>query len=175
MENDRIYIYSVNAKKEHIYDVDTSLFFKLGEISNEKLCESTITELLAKISFGPFYLKPNLIVLYNDICNCDLKFIYRCALSGFNYNHIDFVPLSKLVKKIKNDQNIVVFDKNYYTLIDRGEKIMQASTFDFEPVVVGEPKSVHMHFSGDDLIWKTFKSYFTNRRRYDMIDAGDDE
>lgn len=173
MSAEKTYIYLRQTKKEYILDEDTSLFFNLGEISNERLCEDYFAEISTKMSFGPYYLKPNIIVLYNDVCSCDLKFLYRCALRGFNYNRVDFVPLTRVAKIIRDEPNVVVFDKNYYTLVGRGEKTLNDSTIDFEPVLIGKTSPEHVHYSDEQIVWSTFKSYFTNRRRYDIIEVGD--
>ncbi len=174
MTSKKTYVYLKRSDKEYILDEDTSLFFKLGEISNEKMCEDFFTEISSKMNFGLYYLKPDITVLYNDVCSCDLKFLYSCALRGFNYNLIDFVPLSKVVKIIRDDDNTVVFDDNYYTLIGRGEKSVNESSIDFDPVFIGKKGTDHIHYADEDLIWTTFKSHFTKRRRYDIIDVGDD-
>lgn len=169
----RIYLYK--SKKEYSYDIDTSLFFKWGEILNVELCSDAITKILAKINFGPYYLKPNLYVLYNDICHCDLKFLYRFALEEFNYNEIRFMPMSKLVELIKNDSNIVVYDKNYYTNIKRGEKTVNPKAIGKDVVIIGKSTSKHVHYSDDDIIWREFKDCFTNQKSYGIMNIGDDE
>lgn len=175
MSEGKINIYLVNEKKEQIIETDTSLFFKYGEISNEFLCENKITEILTKLKFGGSYLKPNVKVLYNDICYADAKFLYRSVFRGFSYNCIEFAKLSKVVRLINESKNLVVFDKNYYILVDRGEKCIVEERIDFEPIFIGKNDSLHIHYSDNDIIWNTFKSHFTNIDIYDKIDSGDDE
>ncbi len=170
----KLSLYFVNTKEEKIYDVDTSLFFKCGEISNVAKGESVLTEILSKIKFSHSYLKPNLIVLYNDICHADMKYLFRCVLRGFSYNAIKFVRLSSLVKMICKDKNVIVFDRNYYTLMDRGEKSMDDSKLGEKPIIIGKGKTSCIHYPEEDIIFRTLKSYFTNVDIYDNMDVGDD-
>lgn len=174
LASNKIYMYLINCKKEYIYDIDTSLFFRLGEISDVYHCSIAIAKILSKMNFGFNYLKPNIKVLYNDICSCDIKFLYESALLPIGYNRIDFVPLTKLVKKIRKDEDLVVSDGDYYTLVNRGEKLMSLNNIDFDPVILGKADTKHIHYSDLDIVWKTFKSHFTNRKSYDIIDIGDD-
>jgi len=156
MVNDKIYLYRVLAKKENIIEVDTELFFSFGEISDVEACQKCLTEIQTKMNFNAIYLKPNFLVLYNDVSHSDLKFLYKEVLKVFDYNEVKFVPMSLVVTKIRNDENLVVFDKNYYTLIVRREKCM-TDDFDFEPVFIGKKDSEHIHYSDTDIIWKKFK------------------
>lgn len=171
----KIHVYLVKNKKEYIETLDTSLFFKLGEISNVVRCSEAITKLLSKMNFGLYYLKPNITVLYNDVCSADTKFLYRSVLETLGYNNLNFVPLTKLAKKIGKGKNLVVSDGDYYTLVNRGEKSMSLDSVDFDPIILGKTDKSHVHYSDVDIIWKAFKSYFTNDKSYDMIDVGDDE
>lgn len=169
-----IKIYLVGTGKESIIEKDTSLFFKMGEISNVLLGEKVLTEILTKLSFSLFYLKPNITILYNDVCNADIKYLYRSLFRELNFNLIYFVPLTKLVKDCIKKKNIVVFDGDYYTDVDRGEKFMSEKCIEFEPVFIGKKDNIHTHYSDDNIIWNTFKSYFTNLRSCDKMDVGDD-
>jgi hypothetical protein len=175
LSNDKVRMYFLREEKDYTYEIDTSSFFKYGDIYNVELCDFAITEILTKINFSPFHLKPNLYVLYNNVSACDTKFLYSHALRSFNYNFIRFIPLTGIVKRIKSDQNIVVFDKNYYTLIDRGEKILTDSDIEIEEVLIGRRNPNHVHYSDDDIIWDTCKSYFTKEKKYDIMSVGDDE
>lgn len=175
LSTDKINIYLYKAKREYTFDVDTSLFFEWGEIKNVELCREALTEILTKIDFGHRYLKPHVYVLYNDICHCDLKFLYEYALEVLDYSKIDFVPLTKLVKVMKEDSNFVVFDKNYYTNLKRGEKSVSAKVIDKDSIIIGDNKTRHIHYAGEDVIFKTFKTYFTNQKSYGIMNVGDDE
>ncbi len=156
MVNDKIYLYRTVARKENIIEVDTGLFFSFGEISDVEECQKCLTEIQTKMNFNAIYLKPNFIVLYNDVSHSDLKFLYKEVLKVFDYNEVKFVPISAVATKIRNDENLVVFDKNYYTLIVRREKCM-TDDFDFEPVFIGKKDREHIHYSDADIIWKKFK------------------
>ncbi len=156
MVNDKIYLYRKVLKKENIIEVDTSKFFSFGEISDVEACQNCLTEIQAKMNFNAIYLKPDFLVLYNDVSHSDLKFLYKEVLKVFDYNEVKFVPMSEVVTKIRDDENLVVFDKNYYTLIVRREKCMN-DDFDFEPVFIGKKDREHIHYSDTDIIWKKFK------------------
>ena len=175
LTQDRINIYFVKAGRETIIDKDTSLFFEFGEISNERECEKVLTEILSKMNFSLFYLKPNLTILYNDVCKSDIRFLYRCSVREVNFNSIYFVPITKLVKNYIKKKNIVVFDKNYYTDIDSGEKFVSEELIDFEQIYIGKKDDKHSHYSESNILWETFKSYFTKIRTCDKMDVGDDE
>lgn len=174
MQNDVTRVYLVNSSKENIINVDTSLFFKFGEISNVALCEKFLTEVLVKVNSGLFYLRPNITILYNDVSYSDIKYLYKSSIKELNFNLVYFVPLSKLVKTYIKKRGVVVFDKNYYTDIDRGCKLKSISGIEFEPILIGGRDNAHTHYSDKDIIWKTFKTYFTNLRSCDKIDVGDD-
>lgn len=167
-------MYLINGKREYIFDVDTSLFFKFGEISHVYRCSETIAKILSKMNFGLHYLKPDVKVLYNDVCSCDAKFLYENALAVLGYNRIDFIPMTKLAKKIRKADNLVIFDGECYTLVNRGEKCMTLDSLDFDPIILGKTDKSHIHYSDLDILWKTFKSCFTNKESCDIIEVGDD-
>lgn len=171
---DKIYLYLLNSKKEYVESLDTSPFFKFGEISNVEYLTAVMTKIVSKMNFGLYYLKPNLHVLYNDVCSCDIKFLYRSAFAPLGYNKINFVRLTKLARSIKDHDNLVIGEGNYYTLVKRGEKVSSIKDIDFEPIILGASDKKHIHYSDEDIIWKSFKSCFTNKSSYDIIDIGDD-
>lgn len=175
MSEGKIHTFLVHSKREKVFDLDTSLFFKFGEISNVSMCEARVTEVLTKMKLGEFILKPNIIVLYNDICYSDTKFLYKVIFEEFGYNSIKFARLSRLAKLICNQDNVVVFDKNYYSLIDRGEKCTMEETIGFDPIIIGKRHSEHVHYPEEDIVWRTFISCFTNSDIYDNMDVGGDE
>lgn len=175
MATGKIYLYLLNSKKEYKFKTDTSLFFECGEISNVARCRDAITKIMTKMHFGIYYLKPNFTVLYNDVCWGDTKFLYRTVLDVIGFNEIKFVPLSKLISKIRDDENLVVSDGDYYTLPKRGEKMKSLKSLEFEPIMIGKKDDKHVHYADIDIIYGTFKSCFTKGSNYDMIDVGDDE
>lgn len=161
MQNDKIYIYLSNVKKEIIEKLDTSLLFKYGEISNIKAFRNTIESIIDKNKLLGGILKPNIMVLYNDITNCDLKFLYEIGLEPFSYNKITFFALSELIKEISKNDNIIFFDKDYYTIFKNCKKIKNIDNLDFEPIIIGSNKENNLHYSGNDIIWNKFKTHFT--------------
>lgn len=173
LSTNTIRLYLVNLGKENIIEKDTSLFFEFGEILDEKKCEKELTNIFAKLSFN--LLKPNITILYNDISHSDIKFLYRCSIREVNFNYIYFVSITNLVKKYVKKDNIVIFDKNYYTLIDQHEKTIHEEYINFEPIYIGKKDSKYSHYSDKDIIWNTFKTYFTKLRTCDKMDVGDDE
>ena len=161
MQNDKIYIKLSKCKNEIIEKVDTSLLFKYGEITDVKKFQSMIEDILNKERLLGGILKPDIIVLYNDVTNCDLKFLYEVGLEPFGYNKITFIELSKIVKQISKNNNIVFFDKNYFTIFKNNQKLENTEFLDFEPIIIGSNKEDNLHFSDNDLIWNYFKTHFT--------------
>ncbi len=170
----KIHIYLVSSDSLKIIEKDTSLFLKLGEISDVVKSGKVLTEILSKLNFSLFYLKPNITILYNDVCNADAKYLYRSAIRELNFNNVYFVALTKLVKDYIKKRNVVIFDTNYYTDIDRGEKYMDEASVDKDSILIGKKDGVHTHYANENIIWTTFKSYFTNLRTCDKMDVGDD-
>lgn len=161
LTNGKIQIYLVNAKKEITVKTDTSLFFKFGEISDVSVCSDTIMDVINSKNILKGILKPSLKVLYNGNTNADLKYLYKSALLPFNYNSIDFIDLNEIIKFIKDDERVIVFDKDYYTFYKDGKKTSDIDYIDFEPILIGIKKSENIHFSDINIIWNTFKSHFT--------------
>ena len=71
MQGGKINIYLVNSKKEIVKKVDTSPFFKFGNISNVEKFSDTIHSFIGELHIG--IMKPNLTVLYNDNTTSDIK------------------------------------------------------------------------------------------------------
>ena len=161
MINDKIFIYLTKAKREIIKEFDTSSFFKCGEISNVKHLALTVNKIIDENKVLTRILKPNLIVLYNDITSCDLNYLYEKSLLPFNYEKIDFVPLSKIIKMINEDERIVFFDKNYYTVFKDNYKTLDKYKIDFKPIYIGKNNTRETHYSNNLIVWNTFISCFT--------------
>lgn len=174
LSTNSIKIYLKRSKKEYVLKEDTSLFFRYGEISCVKMGKKAVSKIIAKLKFGLYYLKPDVVVLYNDVCSCDNEFLYRGLLEEIDANEIEFVPLTKIAKEISDNDNLVVADGDYYTLVNRGEKVNSLDLLDFEPVIIGKKDDKHVHFSDDSIIWNKFKSYFTKGETYDIMEVGDD-
>jgi len=159
--NDKIYIYLVNAKKEVIESLDTSTFFKFGEISNVENCSDILGEFINKKNILNGLLKPIIYVLYNDVTNCDLTYLYKVGLQCLNYSDIKFIGMSDLLKKIKGFKKIVVYDKDYYTYLSKFYKTKNFDELGEDVIFIGYDRNKGMHFSDKNLLWNTFKSHFT--------------
>lgn len=162
LTNGRMIAYLTKSGVEHCEVLDTSSFFKLQEISDVKKCSSAIAKLVAKMNFGLYYLKPQVTVLYNDITSCDLKFLYEKSLEPFGASKIDFVPISELVKTLRPQEDTVISDGECYTILSKREKTEHLTSLDFEPIILGIKDTNFTHFADEDIIWKTFKTHFTN-------------
>ncbi len=158
-----IRVYMKNSKKEYSLKMDTSLFFKLGEISDVKSCRQAFEKISEKINFGLYYMRPKMIILYNDVCNSDIRFLYESSLAAFNYDEIKFVALSKLVNTISDAKNLVVADGECYTLIEKRVKVQSLEGIDFEPVLIGTQRGEFVHYSDSDIIWKQFKKIYSRK------------
>ena len=83
------------------------------------------------------------------------------GLSIFNYNDIEFVPITKIVKLINASDNLVLFDKNYYTVFKYNYKTDNVKNINFKPLYIGKVGTQVVHYADDGIVWKTFISYFT--------------
>ena len=97
INSSKMYIYFEKKKKEVIKTIDTSSFFKYGEIYNEE----KFIEILDNYFNEKFLLKPNVTVLYNDICNSDIKYLYKEAMQAIGFNVIKFIGYNELFQKNK--------------------------------------------------------------------------
>lgn len=161
IECDKIYMYLLKSKKEIIKCINTSFFFNYGEICNVDEFSKVLEKMLhdEKILTGLF--KPILYVLYNDVCNCDLKYLYKTSLLPFNYEKINFVSLSDIVKLINDDSKIVYFDKDYYTVFNGNFKTKDEKDIVFFPIYIGKYNTNSIHYFDNSIVWKTFISRFT--------------
>ena len=69
--NDKICIYLIKAKREIIKELDTSFFFKCGELLDVDKFSLERDKIIVEEKVLTRLLRPNLCVLYNDITNCD--------------------------------------------------------------------------------------------------------
>lgn len=163
INQNKIHLYFNNLKKEIIEDVDTSTFFKYSEISDVNLAKEKISEKVSKYFASIYLFKPDFFVLYNDITHCDLKYLYREILDFTNYNKINFIELSTLVKKINNSERVVVFAGDSYTYFKENIKIKDLLSINFDPILIGARDENYLYYSDENLIWNAFKSHFTNQ------------
>lgn len=157
----KVYIYKQYAKKEILLEIDTSSFFKWGEISDVDTGIEILEREISKNNIVSDILKPTLHVLYNDITNCDIKYLYRALLSVFNYNTINFYALSDLVKEIKFGKDAVLYDGESYTVFKEKIKLKDYSSLPLDYVIIGDHDKSNIHYADKDLVWNTFKSHFT--------------
>lgn len=158
----KIYLYLKNTKREIIEDIDTSTFFKYGEISSVEDFTNTINDFMNKKKIFTGIFKSNIYVLYNNITNCDLTFLYKSALNSMGFNNIEFISITKVLKTIGSFKRLVLCDEDYFTLIDKKEKVLNLNDITFEPILIGGNMGNFTHYADTDLIWNSFKSHFTN-------------
>ena len=169
MENNIINIYFPKSKKELNEKIDTSLFFKYGEISNVEEFSNTIEKLIDNKKIISSIIKPDIIVLYNDITNSDLEYLYKIGLNPLNYNKIIFIKLSELIKDINKNEKIIYYDTNYYTIFKTKNKQSNIDNLEYEPLIIGNNQKDNLHFSKKDIIWQYFKTHFTNYKTYGIM------
>lgn len=162
LSSDKIHVYMINSKREIIEELDTSTFFKYGEISDVETCREVISDFVTRNNILKGILKPDVYVLYNDVCNCDLEYLFKSVLVYLNYNELKFLGLTTLIKIFKNYENIVIYDKDYYTIFATKEKVSILNNIDFIPILIGDTDTSNLHFSDKNIIWNSFKSHFTN-------------
>ncbi len=170
----KLYLYFINSKKETIVELDTSLFFEFGEIKDIKKCQKEIMKILANTKIKNLYVKPNLIILFNDISHSDIVYLYKEVFKELEYNKIYFIPLSKIASEIAPKRDVVVFDKNYYTDFKNNYKLDEQAEFSDDTIFIGLVSDKNLHFSNEFIIWETFKSHFTNGLEYVKMITGDD-
>lgn len=153
----KIYLYLKKVKKEVIDYFDTSSFFKNGEISDVSEFSRCLNKFIEKGKIAYGLIKPKIIVLYNDVTDSDLKFLYQAGLSPFNADDIEFTELSKIVKAITKDENIVFFDGDCYTVFKDNIKIKDIKKVDFMPTIIGHASKKYKHFADENIIWETFR------------------
>ena len=158
---DKIYIYLKNSKKEIITNIEASFFFKCGEISDVDKFSKTLEGIIRNEKKLTGFFRPNVIVLYNDVTWCDLKYLYRASLTVLNYEKIEFMPISRIIKMINDSDRIVWFDKNYYTIFKYNFKTIDKNIIDFNPIYIGKNNVKDTHYANENIIWNSFISYFT--------------
>lgn len=161
--NGKFYVYLVHAKKEVIEKIDTSSFFKCGEISDVENCQNAIADFVDKKFVLTGFLKPDIKVLYNDTTFCDLKELYKISLLPFNYDDISFIGWNSILKRFHNRERLVVFDCDYYTILKDNIKVQNIDMLKFSPIIIGSKCRDYVHYADLDILWNTFKSRFTNR------------
>lgn len=107
-------------------------------------------------------LKAKIYILYNDVCNRDICFLYKYLFSFANYQKIKFIKLSTLIKRIKSDNNIVIFDRDNYTLLKDNVKRRNIDDIDYIPILINADDKGKLNFADKNIIWKSLKSHFTN-------------
>lgn len=161
LTSDIVHVYFVNTKREVIENTITSSFFKFGEISNVSNGSMVLEEINNKYNVNSGLLKPIMYVLYNDVNNSDQEYLYKVILESFNYDEIYFFKLSEFIKYICDKDNVVVFDKDYYTLIKSMEKHKNIGDIDYEPILIGKKSNKYKYYSDMDIIWHSFVKFIS--------------
>ncbi len=155
INSNKIYIYLKNKKKEIIKKIDTSSFFKYGEIYNEQ----KFIDILDREFNEKFLLKPNVTILYNDICNSDIKFLYKEALINLGFNNISFIGYNDLFLNNKFYNRLVILDGDYYIFLKEKNKRKSLSPIAYKPVIIGTKENEYTHYADDNYIYNEFKKY----------------
>ena len=155
INSNKIYIYLKNKKKEIIKKIDTSSFFKYGEIYNEQ----KFIDILDREFNEKFLLKPNVTILYNDICNSDIKFLYKEALINLGFNNISFIGYNDLFLNNKFYNRLVILDGDYYIFLKEKDKRKSLSPISYKPVIIGTKENEYTHYADDNYIYNEFKKY----------------
>ena len=155
INTNKIYIYLTHKKKEIIKKINTSSFFKYGEIYNEQ----NFIEELDKEFNEKFLLKPNITVLYNDICNSDIKFLYKEALTNIGFNKINFIGYNELFKSNKFYNRLIILDGDYYIFLKENMKRKDLSPITYKPVIIGTKENEYTHYADDNYIYNEFKKH----------------
>ena len=161
LAENKMYFFLLKLKKEVVKKVDTTSFFKFGEIYSVDECFNTINKIVSKFRIVNGIFKPIVHVLYNDVTNCDLEYLYANSLLSLNYSEIKFYKMTDLLKEFDNYNRIVFFNSGCYTFFAEKVKLKSLNKIGFNPIVIGDNDCEHIHFSDSDIIWNRFKSHFT--------------
>lgn len=152
----KIHIYLKNLKKEIIENVDTFSFFQCDEIKDVMKFSEIIEKMLIKKNIKSDFLKPNIIVLYNDITNSDIKYLYQEALTAFNYNNIYFYSLSELINDFCKNKKIIYYDGVCFTNFYNKDKTSTLNLNEDDYYFIGKPYNNFKYFSNFDILWEKF-------------------
>ena len=156
----KLYLYRVNKDKDVIKKINTSSFFKFGEIYDE---ERFINALDKHIN-ERFIFKPNITILYNDICNYDIKFLYRYAFDMLGYNKVNFISYTDIFKTNIYDEKLIIYDKDIYIDLYNHNIIKNIKDIPKSKVLIGNLKDSYIHFADEDYIYNLFKKYVINSK-----------
>ena len=160
----RLYLYRVRKKKEVIKKINTSSFFKYGEIYDEE----RLIECLDKYINENFLIKPNITILFNDICNYDIKFMYKYAFITLGYNKIKFISFTDIFKNNKNYNRLIICEKDRIIDLSNKRIINDIKEASFKPIIIGNNKGNFIHYADEDYIYNTFKSYMLDNYFYKL-------
>lgn len=161
MITNRVFIYSLNKKKEIVEEVDTSTFFRSSNIKDVKECSRCLQKIVKKYNLINGIIKADINILYNNITMCDIKELYRLALEPLDFNKITYTPIEELLNTLSEPEKIIYYDGEVYTSFYKKKKSSDIKDFSNDIVVVGNIDSEYMHYSSRDLIWEMYKRSFT--------------
>ena len=159
--SNKIYIYSLKKKKEIIKEVDTSLFFENGEIKEVKEFLRIIKTILSSQGLISSIVKADIDVLYNNVTSCDLKALYKLALSQLEFNNISFTTIESIINTLSEPTKIIYYDGLVYTSFSENKKSKNLDIYSKDTVIVGNTNNKYIYYSKKDLIWEIYKRSFT--------------
>jgi len=107
INSDKTYIF-LKHKNKTIIENNNNNIIKNSEIVNVEKTLKHLLKIDKKHNIYNGYLKPDIIVLYNDFVDCDIIYLYKAILQDFNYKNISFIKISELIKKLKNNERILI-------------------------------------------------------------------
>lgn len=160
INSSKLYLYRINKEKEVIKKINTSSFFKYGEINNEE----AFINALDKYIDEKYVLKPNVTVLYNDICNYDIKFMYKYAFELLGYNKINLISYTDIFKNNINYEKLIIHDKDIFIDLYHKKVFNNIKEISKKQVIIGNIKGNHIHYADEDYIYNVFKKHILNSK-----------
>lgn len=154
------HIYYLNNKKEIIEPINNK-FIVNDEIKSVKNGKKFLDKLDNKKNIYSGFFKPDLTVLYNDITNSDITFLYKALLEDFNYKKINFISLSNFLKNNKEFNRLLLYQNGIYTSFKDKKKYESLDYINYNPIIIGNDNSGLVHYCDKFLIWNSFILNFT--------------
>ena len=160
INSSKLYLYRINKEKEVIKKINTSSFFKYGEIYNEE----ELIEFLDKQINERYILKPNITILYNDICNYDVRFLYKYAFDMLGYNKIRLISYTDIFKDNNNYEKLVIHDKDIFIDLYHKKVFKDIKNISSKQIIIGNITKDYIHYADEDYIYNMFKKYIINSK-----------
>lgn len=162
INSSKLYLYRIRKKKEVIKKINTTSFFKYGDIYDE----NRFIDEMDKYINESFFIKPNITILYNDICNYDIRFLFRYAFDTLGFNKIRFISYNDIFKNNKNYNRLIIYEKNNIIDLSNKRKINDIKDISFKPIIIGNVKGNYVHYADENYIYNTFKHYMIDNYFY---------